>query len=214
MGTLLPRLCLVALATASLRLGAADDLPRWVPGELPDVEPRLMLDDLPHLPRPAPVGAGEGADAMPVVNVEDARAELARARSKQQRWQKLAKAGVLSQVEAESTAIQVARAVVKYQNAIAAQAAAQCAQLRVRRERGEISAEALAAAEAAQQSSAALAADAAAQFQRQQRRAAEAHLDRQRRLFALGVTSRSQLQRAQAAVERLPANALPPERRR
>ncbi len=97
---------------------------------------------------------------------------------------------------------------------MAAQAAAQCAQLRLRRERGEISAETLAAAETAQQSSAAPAADAAAQFQRQQRLAAEAHLDRQRRLFAFGVTSRSQLQRAQAAVEKLPANALPPERSR
>ncbi len=100
MGPLLPCISLVALACAGLGLRAADDLPSRVPGELPDGEPRLMLDDLPDIPRPAPVGAGEGADAMPVVNVEDARAELARARSQQQRWQKLAKAGVLSQVEA------------------------------------------------------------------------------------------------------------------
>ena len=127
--------------------------------------------------------------------------------------QKLAGAGVLSQVEAESTALQVARALVKYQTVLAAQAAAQVGPLRARRERGEIPAEGLAAAEAAQRSSAALAADATAHLQRQQRQSAEAHLDRQRRLYALGITSRGQLQRAQAAVEKLPAQPAPPPRR-
>ena len=102
--------------------------------------------------------------------------------------------------------MQAARTLVKYQTALAAQAAAQVGPLRARRERGEITAEELAAAEAAQRSTAALAAEATAQLQRQQRLAAEANLDRQRRLFALGVTTRAQLQRAQAAVEKLSAN--------
>ena len=207
MRPLLPRLCLLALTLAGIPLWAVDELPTRVPGEGADPEPRLMLDDLPNL-SPGPDG-----DAVPPGSVARARAELERARSKQQRWQKLARAGVLSQVEAESTAMQVARALVKYQTVLAAQAAAQVGQLRARRERGEIPAEALAAAEAAQQSSAALAADATAHLQRQQRQSAEAHLDRQRRLYALGLTSRGQLQRAQAAVEKLPAQPAPPPRR-
>ena len=208
MAMLLSR-CLVALLLAGFRLGAADDLPRRVPGERPDAEPRLMLDDLPDIPLPPPVTAGDGADAIAVVSVERAKAELDRARGKQQRWQKLAQAGVLSQVEAESTAMQVARALVKYQTALAAQSAAQAEALRARREKGESTAEELAAAETAQRSTAALAAEAAAGLQCQQRLAAAVNLDRQRRLFALGIGSRGQLQRAQAAVEKLSANPAP-----
>ena len=204
----LPRLVLVALLLAGFRLRAADDLPKRVPGERPDAEPRLMLDDLPDIPLP-PVTAGDGADAVAVVSVERAKAELDRARGKQQRWQKLAQAGVLSQVEAESTAMQVARALVKYQTALAAQAAAQAEALRARREKGESTADEHAAAETAQRSTAALAAEAAAGLQRQQRLAATANFDRQRRLFALGIGSRGQLQRAQAAVEKLPASPAP-----
>lgn len=207
MPSLLSRISLVLLALAGLRLWAADDLPQRTPGEVPDPEPKLMLDDLPDLSRLDT--AAEFSNAMPVVNVERAKAELDRARSKQQRWQKLAKAGVLSQVEAESTAIQVARALVKYQTALAAQAKAQVEQLQARQAKGESSADELAAAEAAERSSSALAADAAVQLQRQQRTCAEANLDRQRRLFALGVSSRSQLQRAQAAVGKLSPNPAP-----
>ena len=206
---LLPRLGCIALLLAGFRLGAADDLPKRVPGERPEAEPRLMLDDLPDIPLPPPVTAGDGADPVAVVSVERAQAELDRARGKQQRWQKLAQAGVLSQVEAESAALQAARALVKYQTALAAQAAAQAGPLRARREQGEITAEELAAAETAQRTSAALAAEAAAQLQRQQRLAAEANLGRQRRLFALGIGSRGQVQRAQAAVEKLSANPAP-----
>jgi multidrug resistance efflux pump len=203
MRPLLPRLCLFTLTIAGMPLGAAQELPTRVPGEVVDAEPRLMLDDLPNL-SPGPDG-----DAIPPVSVERARVELERARSKQQRWQKLARAGVLSQVEAESTALQVARALVKYQAALAEQAAAQVAQLRARRARGEIPAEELAAAEATHQTSAALATAAAAHLQLQQRRSAEANLDRQRRLYALGITSRSQVQRAQSAVEKLQTDPVP-----
>ena len=194
---LLPRIFRVALLLAGFRLWAADDLPKRVPGERQSAEPRLMLDDLPDIPLPPPVTARDGADAVAVVSVERAKAELERARGKQQRWQKLAQAGVLSQVEAESTAMQAARA------------SAQAELLHARREQGESTAEELAAAETAQRTSAALAAEAAAQFQRLQRLAAAANLGRQRRLFALGIGSRGQLQRAQAAVEKLPANPAP-----
>ena len=46
--------------------------------------------------------------------------------------------------------------------------------------------------------------EASVQFQRQQRLAAEANLDRQRRLFALGVTTKSQVKRAEEKVATLP----------
>lgn len=203
---LLLRLGCTALLLSGFRLGAADDLPKRVPGERPGEEPRLMLNDLPDIPLPPPVTAAESVDPVAVVSLERAKAELERARGRELRWQKLAQGGVLSQVEAESTVLQVARALVKYQTALAAQAAAQAEALRARREKGESNAEELAAAETAQRTTAAQAAEAAAQLQRQQRLAAEANLGRQRRLFALGIGSRGQLQRAQSAVEKLPAN--------
>lgn len=199
-------LWLLALTLAGMAPGAAEDLPQRAAGEWAEAEPGLMPDDLPNL---TPENAG---DAVPPVNVELARAELARARSKQQRWQKLARAGVLSRVEAESAVLQAARALVNYQNALAAQSAAHVARLRAARERGGSSAEELAAAVAVQKTSAALAADATADWQRQLRQNAAAHLDRQRRLRALGLTSASQLRRAAAAVEKLHAPPAPAAR--
>ena len=188
---------LLALTLGGTALGAPEELPQRAAGERAEAEPGLMLDDLPNL-TPEDV-----VDAPPPGNVELARVELARARSKQQRWQKLARAGVLSRVEAESAVLQVARALMNYQTALAAQSATHVAQLRAARERGASSAEELAAAEAVQQTSAALAADATADWQRQLRQNAAAHLDRQRRLRALGLTSPAQLRRAAAAVEKL-----------
>jgi hypothetical protein len=183
------------LALAALPLRAADDLPKHTPGETPDADSKLMLDDLPDLTMTEPLA--DASVPVSTVSVDQAKLELERARAKQQRWQKLAKAGVLSQVEAESTAIQVARALVKYQAALAAQATAQVAQLQARRAKGEITAEQLAAAEAAQKSTAQLATDAAAGLQRQLRLSAEANLDRQRRLLAVGATTKSQVKRAE-----------------
>ena len=203
MALFFPRLGRVALLVAGLRLAAADDLPKRVSGDRPDSEPPLILDDLPNLPLPFSAAAGERLEVVTGVSVERAQAELERARRRQQHWQQLAKAGVLSQVEAESTALPVARALVKYHALLAAQAAAQAGQCRARRELGEGAAEELAAAETAERTAAALAAEADAQLQRQQRLTAAANLDRQRRLFALGIASPKQFQRAQTAVEKL-----------
>jgi hypothetical protein len=196
------RLLLAAFALATVPVWAADDLPKHTPGEKPEAESKLMLDDLPDLTvtEPAPDLAG----AVPAVSVERAKQELDRARAKQQRWQKLAKSGVLSQVEAESTAIQVARAVVKYQDALAAQATATVAQLQARRNKGEISAEALTDAENRQRNAAALAADAATGLDRQLRLSAEINLDRQRRLYAVGATTKNQVKRAEEKLATLP----------
>jgi hypothetical protein len=202
MPSLLPRIALAALVLAGGSLHAADDLPKHAPGEVPDNEPKLMLDDLPDLTQNEP--APEMAGILSAVNVEQAKQELDRARTKQQRWQKLAKAGVLSQVEAESTAIQVARAVVKYQSALAAQAAVELTKARGQFAERKISAEMLDAAEATQRTSAALAADAATGLQRQLRLAAEADLDRQRRLYALGATTKTQVKRAEEKLATLP----------
>ncbi len=55
---------------AGLRLAAADDLPKRVPGDRPDTEPPLMLDDLPNLPLPFSFAAGESLEVVTGVSVE------------------------------------------------------------------------------------------------------------------------------------------------
>ena len=194
---LVDRIFLVALTVLGVPLWAVDALPSHVLGEAVEEESRLMLDDLPNLT------LTDDLEAIESAGVERAKAELDRARAKQKRWVKLWKAGVLSQVEAESTEILLARALVKYHVALATKATAELDQVRGRFERGEILEEELTKTQAEQQSIVALATGAAANLQRELRQAAEAHLGRQRRLHALGLTSRSQLQRAKLAVEKL-----------
>ena len=190
---------LVALAGVGVPLWAVDALPSHVVGEAVEEESRLMLDDLPSLT------LVEDVEAIQAASVERAKAELEGARAKQKRWVKLWKAGVLSQVEAESTTILVARALVKYQVALATKSTAELDQVRGRFERGEISEEEWMKAQAEHQSIVTLATVAAANLQRELCQAAEAHLGRQRRLHAWGLTSRSQLQRAENALAKLQA---------
>jgi multidrug resistance efflux pump len=187
------------------RVGAAEDeLPQRREGKPLDFEPNLQLLEV------------EGANQVearpeePVLDLQKAKAALENAKRKQQRWQQLARRGVLSKVEAESTELQVARATARYEQARVAQQRRELEALRKRAAAGELSAGLVQAAEAALASSTALAAEAAASLKRTQVLLAETNVQRQRQLHAAGLGSRNQLQRAEATLRQLQATAAVP----
>ena len=75
----------------------------------------------------------------PPADLERAQTTYERARSKEQRWQRLCKAGVLAQVEVERVTLQVARSRVSLERARVAQQEAALAELRGRAGRRRIS---------------------------------------------------------------------------
>jgi membrane fusion protein (multidrug efflux system) len=194
-----------ALAIALLMLGharGADDLPERSPGERLDFEPSLQLTDI----EPEPAGA---ASSAPPIDLARAKATLDNARRKQQRWQQLARRGVLSKAEVESSELQVARAAAKYEAARVRQQQEELEALRKRAAAGEVAVEAVQSAEAALQTATAHAAEAAASLRRTELMLAETNAQRQRQLHAAGIGSRNQLRRAEELLQKLRAAAAP-----
>ena len=190
----------VALIAAQAASRGADDLPTKAKDDAPDFVPSLELIEVP----PEQPDRGVKAPAQ-TLSVAAAKSALDRARSKQQRWQQLAKRGVLSQAEAEGSALDVAKALVAFQNARVAE---QREQLENLRQRGPVDATTQPTLEAAQaelSGATALAAEAEAALKRTRLMLAEANLRRQRLLRAAGIGSRTQLQRAEATLQQLQA---------
>ncbi len=146
--------------------------------------------------------------AEPVVDVDRAKTAYERARSKEQRWQKLCKAGVLSQVEVERVTLQVARSRVSLERARIAQQDAALTELRERK--GGAVADSIGAAESALETARAMLAEAETSLQRTELLFAETNVDRQRRLLKMGAGSKSMLQRAEAVLAKLKAPAPQP----
>lgn len=181
----------------TLSAPAADDLPTRSPGDVLDFEPALRLTEV----------GPEAAMAPAPVDVAAARAALERARARQARWQHLAKRGVLSQVEAESCTLTVAKALLKYENARVAAQELELVPLQKRVAAGELAPEAVQSAEAALASSRTISEEAATALKRTQLLLAENHVRRQRLLRAAGLGSRAQVQRAESALQQLQAGA-------
>src|SRR5687767_9014098 len=106
------RALLILLITGGSITIAQDDLPMRESREPLEFEPQLILPE---------VEANDSIPTAPPPDVGKAQTALERAKRKDERWQKLARSGVLSKVEVESAAIQVARASANYQNALLAQ---------------------------------------------------------------------------------------------
>lgn len=161
-----------------------------------DFEPQLMLQDIPDLP-----DAGSATEPEAATALEKAKAQLDQARSKQTRWQKLAKQGVLSRAEAESCAVEVASALVRHEQARAEHLRLQLEAIRQRIAGGSADASLAEAAEAAWKNAVELAEEAAHKLQETRRESAEVNLERHRRLHSAGLVSKVQLQRAEAALQ-------------
>lgn len=201
--TLLPFLAALSTLTAF----GQEALPARAANEKPDVEPKLFLNDIGDA-----LTAAEDMDlttmangAADDVNVERAKSDYERAQRKLPRWQKLGKAGVLSQVEVEAAVLQLARARAKYEQARVAQQQREVEVLRARVVAGQVTKDALDAAESALQTAQAMAAEAAAGLQRTQLLQAEANASRQRRLYTVGAGTKRQMERAQARLQELKA---------
>ncbi len=181
---------------------AEDALPARAVGEKPESEPKLFLNDLPDT-----LSAAEDLDltelATSDADVERAKADYDRAQRKQQRWQRLAKAGVLAQVEAEAASLQAAQALAKYGRARVLNQKQAIEALRPRVASGQLTPDALAAAESALRTAQEMAAESEAALKRTQLLQAEANVERQRRLAAAGIGSKRQLQRAQTTLQQL-----------
>jgi multidrug resistance efflux pump len=199
--TLFPVLAMLSALAAH----AQDALPARAANEKPEAEPKLFLNDLGDA-----LTAAEDMDLATLAkdtasdaDVDRAKAEYERAQRKQERWQRLAKSGVLAQVEAEAAVLQAARARVKYERTRVLRQQQEFEALRPRVASGQLTPDALAAAESALKTAQVMAAEADAALRRTQLLQAEINVERQRRLSAAGVSPKRMLQRAQATLEQL-----------
>ena len=162
--------------------GAATDLP---------VDGGQVLDNLPVLIDPQGIPEEEAvqpATGATALSVEQATKKLKLAQQKHDRWQKLARQGVISTVEVESTELEICRAELALRQACCTAAKADATTLPEKLRECEM------ATAAAEQALASL-----------RLTLAERNLGRYRRLYAARLVPRVQVQRAEELVARLQA---------
>ncbi len=170
--------------------------------ELPMLDTEAAADTLSIAPLP---------NEAPEIAVERFKQVLERARKKQQRWQKLAKQGVLSRAEAESCMVEVADANANYERARVTLMRHQLVGIQERVTNGEADKTMLEAAEAALQSSVELAAATEKQARHARLEVARNNYERHRKLHALGLVSRVQMQRAESNLRKIEADGQDPK---
>ncbi len=204
MASLLPRFAPLLLLLAAAADG--QELPkRDGAKELDFLEPKLMLNDVGELPQPP--GSKLGAEASQPLPLDVAKltAELERAKKNAGWRERLWKAGVLAKVEAEQAALKVVRLTKDLEVARAEAARVALEELRQKgAPREEIT-----AAEKNTEALTAAAKDTVAKWEAAQRAAAELRLQRERKLYALGAGSRSQVRKAEAALQTLAPRPTP-----
>jgi hypothetical protein len=179
----------------------AQELPKRDASEIFDFEPKLMLNDLPDLP--LPVSAGDSPAIVSSAEVARLETDLERAKKTAAWRMRLWKAGVLSKVEAEQSALRIVRLASDLGKARLQVAAQDVEDRRKRVAARELSAASLTAAETALAAATAAAREAAQKWEEAQRTAAETRVQRERKLLALGAGSRSAVKRAEAALQSL-----------
>lgn len=194
-------ICVLALLASLPVLAADNDLPKKSDPPLPGKESELFRNDGgdPLFPN-TKLTDSDFLLRNEVPNVGKAQTDYEQAKRKEERWQKLFKSGVLAKVEAERAVLQAARARVRFELARVAQQEAELADLRTRAKNGSLPAETLSAAEAALETARTMSAEADGALKRTELLIAEANVDRQRRLIALGAGSKTQLKRAESAL--------------
>jgi hypothetical protein len=208
---------LLASSIASIACGA-DDLPKRVPGETLDSEPKLMLNDLRDVPLPAPTapGASEAQAAAAAAGLAS-EADVKRLEERVEQAQKTAawreklfRVGVFSKVQAEQSELSVVRLTKDLENARRDVAKAFAESQGKRLAAGEIAHEELEKADAALAAAEAAAKEASERWEKAQFDAAQTNLQRQRQLYAVGATTKNQLRRAEERVTAMKATPAPP----
>lgn len=180
-------LLLILAVAAGAVPGRAQDLPEKKRAERLDMVPDLLLQDLPAVAGPDRfVSAGAGTDA----DVARASAVLDRANKKAAYWKRLCKQGVVSLAEAEDAELAAVKAAAKL-------ATVRATSLKIAADGAKEGDAAKAAAKEAE----AAAAEASDALRRALATAAQINLSRQQRLYAVGLTSKTLLKRAEARVK-------------
>ena len=206
-----PRWIPAALLASSIACGA-DDLPKRAPGETLDLEPKLMLNDLPDLPLPFPTAPGGQAMAAGVASEADVKRleERVEQAKKTAAWrERLFRAGVFSKVQAEQSELTVVRLTKDLENARRDVAKEIADNQGKRLAAGEIAPEEAGKAAAALAAAEAAARDASERWDKAQFDAAQTNLQRQRQLYAVGATTKNQLRRAEERVTAMKAGPPP-----
>jgi len=186
---------------------AADDLPQKAPGETLDFEPKLMLNDVP-LGLPSVTTPEE---AVPATDADLKRLEdqVERAKKTAAWKERLFRQGIFSKIQAEQSALTVVRLTKDLECARRNVARDAAAALQKRADGGEAVREELEKANTALATCESCAKDASDHWEKAQRDSADLNLARQRKLFAVGATTKNQLHRAEEKVASLKASALP-----
>jgi hypothetical protein len=191
--------CSTLFSVLALASAAAQELPKRAgPGDF-DLEPKLMLNDLPDVPIPLPPSAAESESDQPPPNVARLEAAVERAKKNAAFRTRLCKAGVFCKLEEEQSKMQVVRLTKDLENARVEAVKREMEQLRKQPPDDDDSA--LSAAEARLTAAAAAEHDAAAKWDQVLRAAAEIRLQREHVLAAFSATSKSALKRAEAAFD-------------
>ena len=204
MASLLSRFApLLLLLSAAV---SAQDLPKRDGGkEIDFLEPKLMLNDVGELPLPPGSKLGLDSGQPLPLDVAKLTADVERAKKTAIWREKLCKSGVLSKVEAETAALRVVRLMKDLEVARAEAARLALEDLRKK----SAPAEEITAAEKNAESLAAVAKESTDKWNGALRAAAELNLQRQRKLYAVGAGSKSQVKKAEAALQTLTATPTP-----
>lgn len=191
------------LASLAIASATAQDLPTKSGPEDLEAEAKQLMDELPQLKEEAEVADVAVPGELPEATVERTKGALERARQKQQRWEKLARQGVLSRAEAEACVVEVADALARHERARVTQLRADLAALQQRQSRGEASPDLVTSAETALATAAQFSATADQQARTARLENARMNVERHRKLFSGGLVSRVQMQRAEANLRKL-----------
>ena len=192
---------IVAMLAAALAR-AADDLPKRAPGETLDFEPKLMLNDVPNSPLSA---QASGTASVSGADVRRLEAQVARAKKTAAWREKLFRVGVFSKVQAEQSALAVVRLNRDLEIAKRDLARQIADAILICMEADEAAAGVLDAAETELASEEVFAKEATQRWTQAQFDAAQINLQRQRLLYGVGATTKSQLRRAEEQVAALKA---------
>jgi len=193
---------LLALALAS---ATAQDLPKKSgPAEI-DLEPKLLLNDLPDVPIPgAPFPDSLTADQTPAA-IAKLEAALARAKKNAAMRERLCKSGVMCKLEAEQGELTVVRLTRDLENARLKALQQDLAERRKEPPADDAAKKELQDIEVRLAAASATAQDATTKWEQAVRNAAEIRVWRERKLLALGAGSKTSLKRAEAALQSLTA---------
>lgn len=182
-----PLLLLILAVAAGAMRGRAQDLPEKRRAERLDMVPDLLLQDLPAV---AGTGGFLSAGSATGADVARASAALERANKKAAYWKRLCKQGVVSLAEAEDAELAAVKAAAKL-------AAVRATSLKIAADAAKDGDSARTAAKEAE----AAATEAGDKLQHALATAAQINLSRQQRLYAVGLTSKTLLKRAEARVK-------------